>query len=174
MPIKKAVITSEMLPLTTAGTKYYVRYRAVSDDGTLKSQWSSFYELSGNTVQDFTGEISPADTLSATVSSDQRYITLQWDILGGSILKSSLFDIFSQWSSATEPTWSVSNYQYIGTVSSNTFSAAIPSGSTYGKFAVQLATKDKTITSDTINDLGLGEIVSDTVYDAPAFDGGEI
>jgi hypothetical protein len=174
VPIKKAVIPSEMLPLTTAGTKYYVRYRAVSDDGTLKSQWSSFYELSGNTVQDFTGETSPADTLSASVSSDQRYITLQWDILGGSVLKSSLFDIFSQWSTAAIPTWNASNYEYVGTISANTFSIPIPEGSTYGKFAVQLATQDKLITSDTITDLGLGEVISDTVYDAPDFDGGEI
>ena len=174
MTVKRAVFTTDVLPLITSDSKYYVRYRAASDDGTLTSQWSSFYEVTGNTIQDFTGETTPADTLSATVTPDERYISLQWDTLGSTILKSSIFDVFAQWSSATIPTWSTSNYQYIATVSSTNFSIPIPVGSTYGKFVVQLATHDKIINDTTITNLGLGEITSDTIYDAPDLDGGTI
>jgi hypothetical protein len=174
MPVKRAVFTTDVLPLITSDSKYYVRYRAVSDDGALTSQWSSFYEMTGNTIQDFTGEDTPADTLSAQVSQDQRYIFLQWDTLGSTILKSSVFDVFSQWSSATIPTWSTSDYEYVATVSSTNFSVPIPTGSTYGKFVVQLATHDKIVNDTTILNLGLGEIALDTIYDAPDLDGGTI
>jgi len=174
MTVKKAVFTTDVLPLITSDSKYYVRYRAVSNDGALTSQWSSFYEVTGNTIQDFTGETTPADTLSATVTPDQRYISLQWDTLGSTILKSSVFDIFAQWSSATIPIWSTSDYRYVATVSSTNFSIPIPTGSTYGKFVVQLATHDKIINDTTINNLGLGEVALDTIYDAPDLDGGTI
>ena len=174
MSLKKAVFLSESLPPITSDTKYFVRYRIASDDGTLKSQWSSIYELDGNSIQDFFGTEEVADTLSATVSSDQRYIFLQWEPIGGSVIKSSVFDVFAQWSTASTPSWSVDNYEYVATISANNFSALIPAGASYGKFAVQITTHNNTISAATIASLGLGEVVSDTIYDAPDFDGGVI
>lgn len=174
MPIKKATFLSESLPPISSNTKYFVRYRIVSDDSSLTSQWSGLYELEGNTVQDLLQSGQVQDTLSATVSSDERYILLQWETIGASILQSSLVDIFAQWSTASSPTWSVDNYQYVATVAANNFSAAIPTGASYGKFLVQIATHDKVVSSSTISSLGFGEVVSDTIYDAPDFDGGVI
>jgi hypothetical protein len=242
MPLKKAVFLSESLPPITSDTKYFIRYRITSDDNTLKSQWSSIYELEANKIQDFTGydvitnvvadgtfitytvdnsfaigdnvvisgidpaafnfaqaEISLvtpssftitntttgtyvsggvvakiADTLSATVSPDQRYILLQWEPIGSSVVGSSVFDVFAQWSTASTPSWSVDNYEYVATISSNNFSVLIPVGATYGKFVVQITTHDNAISATTIQSLGLGEVVSDTIYDAPDFDGGDI
>jgi hypothetical protein len=174
MTVKKAVFATDVLPLITSDNKYYVRYRVVSNDSALTSQWSSFYEVTGNTIQDFTGETTPADTLSGAVTADQRFISLRWDTLGSTILKSSVFDVFAQWSNATTPTWSTSDYRYVATVSSTSFSIPIPTGSTYGKFVVQLATHDKIINDTTINNLGLGEVALDTIYDAPDLDGGTI
>ena len=174
MPLKKAVFLSESLPPITSDTKYFVRYRVTSDDDTLKSQWSSIYELEGNSIQDFFGTAEVVDTLSATVSADQRYILLQWEPIGSAVIKSSVFDVFAQWSTASTPTWSVDNYEYIATISSNNFSVLIPAGASYGKFAVQITTHNNTISAATIESLGLGEVVTDTIYDAPDFDGGVI
>jgi hypothetical protein len=94
--------------------------------------------------------------------------------VGGSVLKSSVFDVFAQWSTASTPSWSVDNYEYVTTVSSNNFSVLIPAGASYGKFVVQISTQDNAINANTILSLGLGEVESDTIYDAPDFDGGEI
>ncbi len=179
MPVKKAVYPGESLPLITSETKYLVRYRIVSDDGALKSQWSSLYELEGNDIQSLFGGAS--NSLSATVSSDERYIFLQWEPVGVTVINSPEYDIFAQWSTDSVATWNVDDYEYIGTVSSNNFSVQIPSDlTTFGKFAVQLATQDKAITDSdvvplgTIQRLGLGEVETDTIYDAPDTDGGEI
>lgn len=174
MAIKKSTITSDKLPLITSDSKYYVRYRITSPDNSLKSQWSSFYEMSGNTIQDFTNLEIAAETLSGQVSADERYILLQWDTLGSSTLQSATFDIFAQWSTASIPTWATANYEYVATVSSNNFSIPIPTDSTYGKFAVQIATHQKTIDDATIFALGLGQIELDTIYDAPNIDGGVV
>jgi hypothetical protein len=174
MPLKKAVFLSESLPPIASDTKYFARYRITSDDDTLKSQWSGIYELEGNTIQDFLGTAEVADTLSATVSPDQRYILLQWESIGGSVLGSSVFDVFAQWSTSTIPSWSVDNYEYVATISSNNFSILIPTGASYGKFVVQITTHNNIVSAATIQSLGLGEVVSDTIYDAPDFDGGVI
>jgi hypothetical protein len=174
MPIKKAEFLSNSLPLVGSDTKYFVRYRIVSDDGSLTSQWSGLYEFEGNTVQDLLQSGQIQNTLSATVSPDERYILLQWETVGASILQSSLADVFVQWSTASSPTWSVDNYEHVAVVAANNFSLLIPSGAAYGKFLVQIATHDKLVSSSTISSLGFGEVVSDTIYDAPDFDGGEI
>lgn len=175
MPIKKAIFPGESLPLITSDSKYFVRYRVVSSDGTLTSQWSGFYELEGNSVTDLLSSSQTQDTLSATVSADQNYILLQWEPIGGAVIKSSVFDVFAQWAyTGLEPSWSVDDYEYIATVASNNFSVKIPQSATWGSFVVQMATQDKLVTSATISSFGLGETSTDTVYDAPDFDGGEI
>jgi len=54
------------------------------------------------------------------------------------------------------------------------FRNSSPTGATYGKFVVQLATHDKLISDTTITNFGLGEVAVDTIYDAPDLDGGTI
>lgn len=157
----------------TSSGKYFVRYRVVSNDSALTSEWSTFYEFEGNTVNDFTETSVAADTLSASVNPDRVSILLQWEPLGSSLIESTVFDVFSKWSYATDGSYS-EDYAYLATVSSTNFSLIIPSGATYGSFVVQLATQDKAISTDTINSLGLGEIEISTVYIFPDFDGGTI
>ena len=176
MAIKKAIFSGNSLPAITSNSKYFVRYRMVSEDGSSKSQWSSIYELDGNTVQDFLGTVDPADTLSATVSADSAYVLLQWEPIGSSVNKSSVFDVYAQWTTSTiEPDpWLASSYEYVATISSNNFSIKIPPAKTYGSFIVQISTQDKVVPDTVPNVLSVGEVSSDLIYDAPDFDGGTI
>lgn len=173
MPIQKIKVTGNSLPLINSDGKYFMRYRIVSNDGTLTSAWSTLYEFAGNTIPDFTGTSTQANTLLAIVNPDRVSILLQWESIGTTTTESALFDVFAKWSYATDGSYG-EDYSYKSTVSSTNFSIAIPSGATKGSFVVQLATQDKTITTTTILSLGVGEVEISTNYISPDIDGGTI
>lgn len=175
MAIQKVVIPAEFLPLPKQDGKYYLRYRIKSPDGTAVSAWSDIKDISGNVAASFS-YYSGAPLLKATVSTDSLSIALEWDALGGDVLKNSRFDIFTKWS-YPDSSYDDANYFYVATVSATNYFISIPYEdgvglkATYGNFMIQLATQEKT--ENASMEVARVEDVS-TTYVAPPIDGGEI
>ena len=176
--IKKAIIKTEQLPQVASDGKYYFRYRIKSPDGLITSQWSDVKAVAGNTVteiRDLAGFQTNTVPIYAEVTPDESQISLSWDPVGSSLIKTSEYDIFvkRQFASSTE-----SNYSYFATSKSNTFNFPILSSDTLGKpmyvnFIIQLASVQKELNTD----LQIGELLNlSTLYvlNIGGLDGGVI
>jgi hypothetical protein len=173
--IQKVVIPPEFLPLPKKDGKFYFRYRIKSPDGAAVSAWSDIKDLDGNTASNFE-YYSGAATAKATVSVDSLSINLEWDALGGDVLKNSKFDIFVKWE-YPDPLFNDADYFYVATVSATNYFVTIPyeggtgQKATSGYFSIQLATQEKEVNSF----MEVANVsVIDTTYSAPNIDGGEI
>jgi hypothetical protein len=175
MAIQKVIIPSEFLPVPKKDGKYYFRYRIKSPDGTATSAWSDIKDVQGNTASTFS-YYSGAPTIKATVAPDSLSINLEWDALGGTVTKNSLFDVFVKWE-YPDSSYDDADYFYVATVSSTSYFVSIPYEggvglkAIYGSFVIQLATQEKEINSA----MEIANITSvSTTYVAPPIDGGEI
>jgi hypothetical protein len=173
--IQKVVLPSEFLPLPKKDGKIYFRYRIKSADNVATSSWSDIKSLQGNVAADFS-YYSGTARATAAVSIDSLSINLEWDALGGDILKNSKFDIFAKWS-YPDSTLDDANYFYVATVFATSYFLTIPyeggvgEKATAGNFLIQIATQEKEENSSM--EVARIENVS-TTYSAPPIDGGEI
>lgn len=182
MAIQKVVIPSEFLPLPKKDGKYYFRYRIKSPDGTATSEWSDIKDIVGNVAADFNYYSGAASILATTspgpsgAAYDSPSISIDWDALGGDVLKNSRFDVFAKWS-YPDSSFDDANYFYVATVSATNYFLTIPyeggigEKATLGSFMVQIATQEKE--ENASMEVARIEDVS-TTYSAPPIDGGEI
>lgn len=123
--IKKVTILKSDLPgFNSLYGDYVVRYRIVSEDKNRTSHWSPQYKLVAPEVDEI--EFSYAKDLT------NKMITFVWTPSDSSIGK---FDIFVKWNNGS--------WVYTSTVSTTTFAAVIPDGSTSLQLAVQVPTFPK-------------------------------
>lgn len=164
--IKKAIIKTEELPQVASDGKYYFRYRIKSPDGLVTSQWSDIKAVTGNSVvdiRDVAGFQTNTVPIYAEVTPDESQISLSWDPVGSSLIKTSEYDVFVKREYVTEPE---DSYSYFATSKSNTFNFPILSSNTLGKpmyvnFIIQLASVQKELNTD----LQIGELQNvSTIY----------
>lgn len=182
MAIQKVVIPSEFLPLPKKDGRYYFRYRIRSSDGTASSQWSDIKEIDGNVAANFNYYSGAASITATTLPgadgsvSDSLSINIDWDALGGDVLKNSRFDVFAKWSYPNSIFDDV-NYFYVATVSATSYFLTIPyedgvgAKANLGSFMIQIATQEKQ--ENASMEVARIEDIS-TTYSAPPIDGGEI
>ena len=131
--IKKVTILKSDLPgFNSLYGDYVVRYRIISEDKNRTSHWSPQYKLTAPTV----------DTIDFSYAKDltNKMITFVWTPTDSSIGK---FDVFVKWNDGS--------WAYASTVSTTTFAAVIPDGSTSLQLAVQVPTFPKLrVTSATL------------------------
>lgn len=143
--IKKVVIPQQTLSEISATGEYYIRYRVVSEDETVTSEWSPKQKFTAKAIQDVVG-FDPAE-ISYQIFADGTSMSLAWTT--PTSLKDSKFDVFVDWDYSSSDD---GNFEYIATVSSNTINVDVPLTPTrppYAVFHVQLASIEKEYSEST-------------------------
>lgn len=166
MAIQKFQVPSDVLPLVWSDGKFYLRYRIITEDGAVTSDWSNIYDI--NTQIDYLpeeflyygtygtqvitasgGEI----VIAASPTTDNLKMLLEWNPAKDVIFPNLKYDVFVKWAYDSVPTYD-SDWTYAGTTSATshyiTTNINISSTrATFVKVRLQIATEDKEI-SDTV------------------------
>lgn len=164
--IKKVVIPQQTLSEISTTGEYFVRYRVVSDDDVVASEWSPKLRFIAKDIQDIIG-FDPAD-ISYQVFADGVSMSLSWATPTN--LKDGKFDVFVDWDYSGSDD---GNFEYAGTVSTNSININVPTSPrpSSAVFHVQLASNEKTSPS-TNSKIKLFETTPHTTYSI--VDGGTI
>jgi hypothetical protein len=139
--IRRVVIPQQTLSEISTSGEYFIRYRIVTEDETVTSEWSPKYKFTAAPIATIlsTETISIEHKLQASV--DELYMTLSWNI--PTQLKDSSFDIFVKWGSG-------GTYEYVETTragSVNTLIPTSPSRPTQARFHIQLSSNPKELST---------------------------
>ena len=141
--IKKVVIPQQTLSDISTSGEYFVRYRVVSDDDVVSSEWSPKQKMTAATIYSILGvanqgAISVPHKLQASV--DEVYMMLSWNT--PTELKLSSFDVFVKWDSGS--------FTYLETTTSDSITAFIPTSPTRpstATFHIQIASSTKEVST---------------------------
>ena len=70
--IKKVVINMSDLPAPSPDNKYYIRYRIISEDKSLTSDWSGVFPIDGQLVSGVNGSVTSAADTVGVVWGDEN------------------------------------------------------------------------------------------------------
>ncbi len=136
--IKRVVIPQQTLGEISDSGEYFVRYRIVSEDEVVTSEWSPKYKFIAKTVQEIIG-FNPSG-ISYQIFADGTSMSLSWAT--PTEIKDSKFDVFVDWDYSGSDD---GNFQYAGTVSTNSINIDVPTSPRPAEaiFHVQLASTEK-------------------------------
>ncbi len=164
MAIQKFQVPADVLPLPWSDGSFYLRYRIITEDGAVTSDWSNIYgidtqiavaESESLTSQTYGEQVILASggnvTINASPTSDNLKMLLEWNSVIDTIFPNLKFDIFVKWAYDSVPTYD-SDWTYVGTSSETshyiTTNIDISSNrATFVKVRLQVATQDKEISS---------------------------
>jgi hypothetical protein len=141
--IKKVVIPQQTLSEISASGEYFVRYRVVSDDEVVASEWSPKQKMTAATIHSILGVANQAAISVDSIlqpSLDETYMLLSWNT--PTQLKDSSFDVFVKWGSGS--------FEYLDTTNSSKISTLVPtspSRPTDATFHVQIASSSKQVST---------------------------
>jgi hypothetical protein len=128
---------------------YFMRYRLVTEEKTVISDWSTMNILQQNSVSSIISGFTPTYTISSVESGGSR-INVRWTVPDP--LNNKNYDIYFSWSYDGGSTYT--DFVYAETVNSNTYYKDIPYQSsvkaTHVKVAVQIPTTTKVINSNAL------------------------
>jgi hypothetical protein len=133
--IKRVIIPQQTLSEISTSGEYFVRYRIVTEDETVTSEWSPKYKFDAKAITSIIG-FDPAE-ISYQVVADGTYMILSWNT--PTELKESSFDTFIKWDSGS--------FSYLETTSNNTVSVFVPTSPrpSLATFHVQLSSNPKVV-----------------------------
>lgn len=177
MTIKRFKVPPELLPLMLADGTYNLRYRMVTKDGNVASDWSDMYDIStigdtGTTASMVLGSQTMEITLFPT--EDSRKIDIRWDSISNPVFSTTKYDVYVKWAYDQVPTYDT-EWTYSGTVDATSHNETIPLDpkAYYVKARVQIATQDKVV-SDNVLLAESTEDISTTYVATNNIDGGVI
>jgi hypothetical protein len=154
MAIKKFKVPPELLPLILSDGTYNLRYRMVTNDGNVASDWSDVYDIStvgdtGTTASMVLGSQTMEITLLPT--EDSRKIDIRWDSISNPLFANTKYDVYVKWAYNEIPTYDT-EWTYSGTVDATSHNETVPSDprALYVKARIQIATQDKTVTDNVL------------------------
>ena len=166
MAIQKFQVPADVLPAVWSDGKFYLRYRMITEDGAVTSDWSNIYDVNTD-VDSLPGEFVNYGTYGAQVirasggevviaaspTIDNLKMLLEWNPVRDVIFPNLKYDVFVKWAYDSVPTYD-SDWTYAGTTSATshyiTTNINISSTrATFVKVRLQIATEDKEI-SDTV------------------------
>lgn len=152
----------------TSNLKYIFRYNLINSEGTQVSEWSSINYLEQDTVSNILQDFTPTYSISS-VESGGVGINIKWTVPDSFVAKK--LDIYLSWSYNSDAS-GFTNYEYIDSVTSNSYYIDIPYQDSikakFVKIVVQLPTNIKIINENAM----LFE--SSAVTTLPILDGGTI
>ena len=160
MAIQKFQVPADVLPLPWSDGKFYLRYRMITEDGAVTSDWSSVYDVDTLNNElglgDYGGQIVQAEPYSiyinASPTNDSLKMLLEWDSLTVSQYLNVKFDLFVKWSYDTEnPAYG--EWVYAGTTSANSHYVTtnideVFGRATFAKVRLQIASQDNLISEN--------------------------
>lgn len=166
MAIQKFQVPSDVLPPVWSDGKFYLRYRIITEDGAVASDWSNIYDIDTD-IESLDGEFVSAGTYGAQVirasggeiviaaspTTDNLKMLLEWNPVRDVIFPNLKYDVFVKWAYDSVPTYD-SSWTYAGTTSATshyiTTNIDISSNrATFVRARLQVATENKEI-SDTV------------------------
>lgn len=167
MAIQKFEVPADVLPLIWSDGKFYLRYRIITEDGAVTSDWSNLYDLdTTSTYGSYAAYIVNQDPssiyLNVSVTRDNAKMLVQWDAFQDARFANVKFDLFVKWAYDSVPTYD-SDWTYTGTTAETSQYITIPTNissvrATFVKVRLQVASQDTQV-SDTL----LLEQTSDSV-----------
>jgi hypothetical protein len=158
MAIQKFEVPADVLPLIWSNGKFYLRYRIITEDGAVTSDWSNLYDVNTEVGTGSYGtQVLNANVssiyINASPTSDNLKMLLEWNSITSTKFANISFDLFVKWAYDSVPTYD-SDWTYAGTTSatSHYITTNIDGGgnrATYVKVRLQVASQDKAV-SDTV------------------------
>lgn len=136
--MQKAIVPKESLPPISSDGKYYFRYRAVSENKKLISDWSRVHSVSGKLVKDILGYADAGVFLEIVATEDG--MTISWDLPVE--LQNTTYDVFVKWSTDNGATYTP-EWILLSTVKVNTAYATKYPLATHMKARIQIESWDK-------------------------------
>jgi hypothetical protein len=162
--IQKFQVPSDVLPAIWSDGKFYLRYRIITEDGAVASDWSNIYDINTD-IDSFDGEFVSAGTygvqvirasggeitIAASPTTDNLKMLLEWNPVRDVIFPNLKYDVFVKWAYDLVPTYD-SDWTYAGTTSAtsqyiSTNTDISNNRATFVKIRLQVATQNKEISS---------------------------
>jgi len=128
----------------TSGLDYYFRYRLINDSAEVLSDWSKVNKITQNSISTILDGFYPSLSASSVESAGVG-MSIKWTIPDS--FPTNKFDIYISWSDngSTYPA-----FEYIDTVTSNSYYVEIPANKNFVKIAVQVPTNIKIINNNAL------------------------
>lgn len=180
MTIQKFSVSSNEFPLIFSDGSYHVRYKIVTQNGIISSDWSDVYQIFINdTALSTTANFilgTQAITLNLSPTYDSVGMLIKWDAIKNSSFSNIKYDVYLKWSYNESGSSYDADWTYAGEYSSAECYITVPTGpqAYYLKARIQIATHDKII-ADNVKLIESSDGVS-TIYVASTgnVDGGVI
>ena len=156
MTIQKFNIPAKEFPLIFPNGSYYIRYKVVTENKAISSDWSDVYQIFLNdTSTDTTANFvlgSQEITLSISPTYDSIGMLINWDSIQNPSFPNINYDVYLKWSYDDSGASYDSSWTYAGQYSSSEAYITIPTAiqAYYLKARIQIATHDKVIADNVL------------------------